>query len=96
MYEGEGVSVCLKSDEPIPATLKGYQSECNVCVCVCSLQCIVINTDRQVLSWDCSPGERLQAFPWHPSHSYQRTDYTDFEQAYPYQGMCVVCMFMYD
>ena len=27
MYEGEGVSVCLKSDEPIPATLKGYQSE---------------------------------------------------------------------
>ena len=40
---------------------------------------VVMNTDRQVLSWDCSPGERLQAFPWHPSHSYQRTDYTDFE-----------------
>ena len=33
MHEGEGVSVCLKSDEPIPATLKGYQSEC-MCVCV--------------------------------------------------------------
>ena len=29
MYEDEGVSVCLKSDEPISATLKGYQ-----CVCV--------------------------------------------------------------
>ena len=71
-----------------------------VCVslCVCSLQCIVINTDRQVLTWDYSPGERLQAFPWHPSRSYQRTDYTDFEQAYPYQGMCVwfVCSCMTD
>ena len=59
--------------------LKGYQ---RVCVCV---QFAVQH--RQVLTWDCSPGERLQAFPWHPSHSNQRTDYTDFEQAYPYQGM---------
>ena len=71
-----------------------------VCVslCACSLQCIVINTDRQVLTWDCSPGERLQAFPWHPSRSYQRTDCTDFEQAYPYQDMCVwfVCSCMTD
>ena len=31
MYEGEDVSVCLKSDEPILPPLKGYQSEC-VCV----------------------------------------------------------------
>ena len=30
MYEGEGVSVCLKSDEPISATPQGVPE----CVCV--------------------------------------------------------------
>ena len=36
MYEDEGVSVCLKSDEPISATPQGVP----VCVCVCVCVCV--------------------------------------------------------
>ena len=35
MYEGEGVSECLKSDEPISATPQGVPE--SVCVCVCAI-----------------------------------------------------------
>ena len=77
---------------------------------VCGLQCMVEMKGQKVLTWDGSPGETTvsecvcvhviedrQAFPWHFSRGYQRTDYTDLEQAYPWHPswgtrVCVMCV----
>ena len=62
---------------------------------------VVMNTDRQVLTWDIVHQGRDSKPSLAPlSQLPEDRLYTDFEQAYPYQGMClcmcVICKFMHD